>query len=449
MRGLRSTTAALKSDENSWDLALARPQEEEQTIKSSSASQIPIVSSLINTTSVGSPKGISPLPEAHISGGLSSEASSYLEFVAELEKLEAVRRQEFLSCIQKTAQLVKRIHEQNHDERKSPPFLPHHFLVLNLVICPDEELEVMSRDRPSYDLNSENPHLSGSLPINDLEIFLERHPGYLFVVFRHHECNCNYGEPPKKFGKSDGLENPDRQTLEPKESIRICSEEICHQLKILVKDLPHSVERFPKFDTHADYEISAPYFFYYHNREFFSKKREKFAAENGLGLLLDYISQSVAEIYKEVDDLLSQNVLTAETIPYLFSPTTTIVTPNKDGLYAFNQYGKCEVSFDGDIYNQTFILPVETWSYNGTFTKISTKLVVVFHVHELDSYSKLPKKKATMKIQELSAYPIRYAPEQIKMELLERGKKFWRCRKQNYVLYTGLDYARTQHFVSK
>jgi hypothetical protein len=241
----------------------------------------------------------------------------------------------------------------------------------------------------------------------DPEVFLERNPGYLFVVFRHYDCNCNYGKSSKKSGPLEIPENSDQQALKPQESIWIWSADICKQLNTLVKDLPQAEERFPKFTSDMEDEIEAPYIFYYHNREFFSKAREKLVADDGMGLLLDYIAQSVEGTYKEVDDLLGLNLLTADIIQYLFSPTTTIVSSNKKDRShsAYNQCGKCQISPDANGYSGSISLPVESWSYDGKFTKSSTKLVVSFHIDEPDSYSALPK-TPTMKIQELSAYPI-------------------------------------------
>lgn len=314
----------------------------------------------------------------------------------------------------------------------------------------------ITTDRPSdnSDKSSSNPHLRGSFTVANLDLYLKRHPGYLFVVFQDYDCNCNFGKEPIKPGKLKSARNSEQRVPKPEESIAICSEKLCDQLNTLVKDIPDTKSRFPKFAPyhHDDSEdVEAPYFFYYHNREFSSRTRENLSSNDSLGLLLDYISQSVADTYKEVDDLLSQNQNTADMIPYLFAPTSIIVQYLKDDIYAYVQKGECRTSSEKNKYHQIITLPVESWSYNGKFTQYTTNLVVNFHIDHIDSFdsdSGSPKTPPIMKIQDLSAYPLRFAPENVRPELLERGKKFWRCRKQKFVLYTGLDYARTQYFVS-
>ncbi|OBT88775.1 hypothetical protein VE02_02394 [Pseudogymnoascus sp. 03VT05] len=299
---------------------------------------------------------------------LNSEASVYLKFVAELQSLETIRRQEFLSCLQKTADMVKRVHEKD-----------------------------------------DNTNVVAQLPT---------------------------------FADKPNWEHP-----KPTEAIQICSESICKYLNALVEDFPRSKEQFPTFSPEC--EIKGPYLFYYHNREFFQTKRSDLDVDHPVGLLLDYLSQSVADDYRKIDDLFAQNLVTADVIQYLFAPSTVIVTKSNDYLKAYCQVGGFSISSPKSSseadYQRIAKLVCESWDYDGIFSKTSTSLVVDFQVKK-GAATPSVRAKPTMKIQDLTAYPIRFASESIKTELWERGKKFWECRKQKYILYTGLDYSLNQHY---
>ncbi|KAM0302826.1 hypothetical protein ACHAO8_011542 [Botrytis cinerea] len=457
MRSRRVNATATKSNESSWDLAPVFPSLEAEMKTESSARDVPVLSLSAKMTSDAGHESNSNLTGTCASGKVSSEVTKLLNFVTELEKLEANRRQDFLFCVQKTTQLIHQICDTELKEHSNQPentlSLPGYVLILHRVTCDDEDgPSWITRDVPSYDsdANSSNSHLRGSSSISDLELYLGRHPWYLFVVFQDYECNCDFGKVLMKPGNLSISDYPENRASKPKESIGICSKDLCDQFNALVKDMPDAEKRFPNFGLFEDDSdlIQSPYLFYYHNREFFSRVREDLSPDNSLGLLLDYISQSVTEIYKEVDDLLSRGILTADIIPYLFAPTTTIVSHEKDQICGYVQREECQRRWVGDRYHQIITLPVESWSYNGKFTQSLKNLEVNFDIDHIDthnSYSVLTK-TPTMKIQNLSAYPLRFASEHIKTELLERGKKFWKFRKQKFVLYTGLDYARTEYF---
>lgn len=50
-------------------------------------------------------------------------------------------------------------------------------------------------------------------------------------------------------------------------------------------------------------------------------------------------------------------------------------------------------------------------------------------------------------IQELPVYPIKYATQDVLIQLKNRGQKFWNLRYQQYVSYTGWDVKEDENHV--
>lgn len=81
-------------------------------------------------------------------------------------------------------------------------------------------------------------------------------------------------------------------------------------------------------------------------------------------------------------------------------------------------------------------LEAYNWQFDGAFQKKS---------HTLSNY--LPRNAQTIEITSLKYYPLRFSPE-LKLALLERGRKFWDCRLRNFIVYNGWDYNYDQNIVS-
>ena len=78
------------------------------------------------------------------------------------------------------------------------------------------------------------------------------------------------------------------------------------------------------------------------------------------------------------------------------------------------------------------------WGFDGGFQTSEEDQNVS---HSADNDSPFP-------ISDLNIFPLRFAPDNAKERLLERGRKFWNCRHKQYVAYKGLDYGRREYFVS-
>jgi hypothetical protein len=310
------------------------------------------------------------------------------------------------------------------------------FLQLYRVHCPYYNTEKIFLDAPVRNPDSSHQHLGGYITIVNLKSYLETQPYFPFLVFKDYECD--YQDPKK----STKLPERELRNVGPailQESFRILSTDLCSALKTMTESEPQ--ERFPVFDI--DKEIGSPYFFYYHNRTFFKDQQEKLTESlKEVKILLDYIQASVQDEYDEVDAMLARGQITAQYLPYLFAPTKVLVTFDKGQVQAYTQTSVLEPrpARERDLGKVTWFLGAESWLFDGSFHKTTSRL----HVTYANAAGVAAE---SMDIKDLQVYPLLFAAPDTESLLRSRGEKFWSCREQNYVSYTGQSWNREELFV--
>jgi hypothetical protein len=118
--------------------------------------------------------------------------------------------------------------------------------------------------------------------------------------------------------------------------------------------------------------------------------------------------------------LFGQGLVSLDTIHYLFEPEMNVISEETGETLVYRTKSWLDVT--GDSFPEVGLLRCWSWSYDGK-TKRDFKL----------EWQGSPRE--VKKINSLSVYPLRYAPENTEPDLFARGQKFWRCRKRIYVSY--------------
>ncbi|KAF4634163.1 hypothetical protein G7Y89_g3947 [Cudoniella acicularis] len=369
-------------------------------------------------------------------GALRTDLDIQLKLISEADH-ETISRQELMTQLRRLAGLTQKLREENDLLISCSDTA-----ILHRVNCDGNNTIMISTDAPVYtrDRGCGGSHLRGYHIISDLSIFLERQSSP-FVVFWDYKCVARHTK------QSNSHPGNKRQH---QGSIKLLSQDLCNQLNSLVADHPHATKYLLHFNT-TD-EVLYPYLFFYRERDFFeSRSRLRAQESNEMVAFLNYIQKSTREEYEKVDALFSKGLVTAQYIPYLFHPMATVITTTHEGIRAYNQIGDIQPqpASETDYTKITWRIPVETWIYNGNFQKNNSSLSVSFKAHPSANSSSQATRREVMKIQDLGVYPLRFAQGGTEKALRERGKKFWSCRKQNYITYTGKDYTGGQIYTDQ
>ena len=203
---------------------------------------------------------------------------------------------------------------------------------------------------------------------------------------------------------------------------------------------------FPSF--HVGKFITAPYFWYFHNRTAFELAAAEMRQEcrEEFKLFQEYISRNFGKEYRDVDSMFSNGNITARFFEYLYKPGSVILVNEFGAMRAVVQSGwpkSTESNFwmeDEKYYVAEYKLSVKSWhwSFNGVFQRTEEVLTLPF-VSE-SSKGRTFDLDEVIGIRSLNCYPLKYALPSTQHLLRERGMKFWSCRRRNYVTYSGGDY---------
>jgi len=79
------------------------------------------------------------------------------------------------------------------------------------------------------------------------------------------------------------------------------------------------------------------------------------------------------------------------------------------------------------------------------FNSLSWMYSSVFHTQQSQkTFRYTAESDEPFPISQLHLYPLKYADEKIKQLIEERGRKFWACRRQKYVAYSGWDFDHVE-----
>ncbi|KAK8216109.1 hypothetical protein IWZ01DRAFT_496099 [Phyllosticta capitalensis] len=316
-----------------------------------------------------------------------------------------------------------------------------YFTTLHKVYCQENESEVCYEDRPhQFDPASGKNHLNGQVIAANHELYIERHPGLSFIVYKSYTC-CGEDDPAKP--------KTEAEPASPKESISIVSDHLVESLNKVAKSSTNR-HMYPIFECGR--RLDAPYPWVFYDRSFLAACIPKLDSrcQTHLQCFEDYISRRMDTEYTEVQSLLSEGLISAKYVPYLFIPGQTVLKRDHKTTDAYD-LAFTQVSWPSEYIVKdveesegvnepkqriTLILQGEFWEFDGKF--YTDKRSVVLE-HETTKGESFP-------IESLPLFPIQFGGKEKALKLKERGRKLWRCRHRKLMSYTGWDYTQNDHF---
>lgn len=326
--------------------------------------------------------------------------------------------------------------------------------------------------KPEWMHGDEEIKLIASMPVINVLDYIDRHPELLFLVFKDYVTDTyrDQATPTDEFYSLDVLPPPVSDT----ESILITSRDMRNAVEVLVEAYPDFYTVFPSHDFME--EIPAPYFFLFH---MFPQWKEnvsqlKIFDQGYVNTLFKYLQVVFVPIYEDTLKALASGKVSGKHIPFLVKPGDILVqlgpvpqgfiatswvkpvgtfhdkkknspSPHKgrDGisrerlgrLYRKDAIGKSDSNTDKDG-GADMKDPYGVWTVTG-WNWVTNGGCLYKNAVTLELYTNMSKTKV-FNINEMDWFPLRYASDEIKELLLERGHKFWRCRTMQFVGYAPL-----------
>lgn len=279
-------------------------------------------------------------------------------------------------------------------------------------------------------------HLSGHIPIPSLKRYLETVDNCSFIVYRLYTCDKHGQDAPRNrltvLPKVTRMSNK----LEYREFIAIMSQRLERAILDLASCNPDDCSSpLCLQDYQGLIMMGAPYRFIYHHRTELLNyiKSAKHSTQPKALALLNYVDATVGAKHKRADDLFRRGITDFQSLNFLFKPNDILVVANQ-GRHTSHALNTWLASLHTPHWG------CWTWTYDGSSFMRKPGAVQVPDLKNV--------KNRTVSIRELGTYPIKYAPENIRKSLKERGQKFWALRSQSYISYTGWDVLKDENHVS-
>ena len=325
--------------------------------------------------------------------------------------------------------------------------LPH-FDILYKIYCKDGHSGAHSapafRDVPSpieyefQNLSVRSLHLNGTVPVFDLEAFMENDTDDLaFVVVRMIECS----EASVQIASAGGH-------LRWTESIYMKSKKSKHAMQKVATCYFQSVSKekednsYPPMSptpgvTRELFEqnrITPARLFFFHHRELLRVHALEYPeSKQHVNALFKYIDDCYGREFAEADILFTRGLVTQAQILKLFRPNELIIsgTYGKPAAFVLQEWPK--LRSDGWV-------TLSCWSFQTDGSGFARKKSLL---------SIPPIESETTKIQNLVAYPLHFATDELQELIRSRGKKQWQLRTATQITYKGWNVKGDQFFVSQ
>jgi hypothetical protein len=328
---------------------------------------------------------------------------------------------------------------------KSLQNLGNEIQVIYCILEPPERMTTYL-DEPTWAIGPKGEAIpKAHFPIPDMEGYLQQKHSMAFSVQKCY--NLRDQEEEVQNAVSDKRELP---RLKPaREYLRLESQDMRETFKAFMNSNPLLEKDFPDFNPSIPFV--APYLFWYHHR---STATSKDLNEHQRVLMLrltTWIDENYGELYDRVEKQLAKGLVSYDSMPFLVKVGDAILVKQEVGQQTQELIGAVAESYlqsntqrglvkhDWSRYRgqsvgkdarkkQYWDWKVHTWSYrfDGTFYKKQEIINIKMLADDL---------KEEISIQDLNAFPIRYASEQTIALLEKRGREFWQCRTKRLVAY--------------
>lgn len=267
----------------------------------------------------------------------------------------------------------------------------------------------------------------------DMEEYLEEHAGVVMVLYKYYDCQ-NYHLNldgtftrilPRQLDRK--LFRNNRHFFYVLDSDGPPAVPMTQVIEITSGELSEAMSRLTLFGSSSDElesrrNLTSPFpYFFHHGREIRELVDERLLDQyaNLVELLLNLVEATCQEEYVAARQLFTDGMVTSQHLGKLFCHNEVVV--NRAGGEPTAWEVEEVVEEHGRI-----ALRCWRWAFDGMFTREKTSLVIPF-----------PKQRGErMPISDLPVYPLRCDRSGMSQRLLDRGQKFWDCRKRQFVLYS-------------
>lgn len=307
--------------------------------------------------------------------------------------------------------------------------MPHHFHLLYKVSCNKShtsrhpapafrDAPILNATHESRPGSSTRLHLNGTIPVLDLEAFMEDDTDdFAFVAIRTVECSeasvlmvqAGHTLPWTEaiYTKSKILKNAMQQIA------------TCH---FLWSSTTESFERN---------RIAPADLFLFHHRHLLRTYALKHPeSTQHVDALFEYVDNRYGVAFAEAENLFARGLITQAHIFYLFKPNELVIsgTYGRPAAFVLQEWPK----LDNDGW-----LTLYCWSFQTDGSGFARKR---------STLSIPPIESETTKIQNLHAYPLRFATPELRELVRSRGEKQWDLRSATQITYKGWNVKGDQFF---
>lgn len=312
---------------------------------------------------------------------------------------------------------------------------PNRYLILHRIKGQQERLYF---DPPEWVMGQNHTRIMKSrLPLFNLRDFLEKNTDISFIVFRDYkEKDIPTSKEMVAAAATDNNSGIAKSPVHEEEKILAVSEHLMEAIKSILKSKPEFADLLAWFEKDGT-ELPSPFVFIYHSRAVIQELIEETSDPNAvrqLKLMIDYIYKNYGAEYDAVDTIFDASHVSKPYIKYLFKPGDVLVkgTGSDVNGYMFVAWPHDRTSIIASLKedgknkpSSQHTMDVRSWSFDGAFNRVSTRLTLEIDGSEKTEYS----------IRDLNIRPIAYASDEDRKTLQSRGEMFWKCRERHFVSY--------------
>lgn len=330
--------------------------------------------------------------------------------------------------------------------------MPLHFDLLYKVLCREEHSLPLdhpisfSRDMPIPDARFDattsslhlhgHGHLNGKIPVFDIGALREDNSDEIaFIIVRTVECS----KASVLMARAGGLLRWTEDIYMKSQVSKTALQQIatCYYQPVSKKDSDNLVSAFPKSSSTSEApllqnQIFPADLFLFHHRQ----ALEEYVAQNAdskqhICAVLEYTRSRFGSEFAEADRLFTKGLVTQAYILHLFKPNELVISGTHGRPAAFVLQEWPEIDGDGWV-------TLRCWSFQTDGSGFARKSSVI---------SVPPVGWNPKNIQDLAAYPLRFAAPDLLEMIRSRGEKHWQHRTASQVVYKGWNVRRDQFFV--
>ena len=312
--------------------------------------------------------------------------------------------------------------------------MPPHFELLYTVDCQHSENHPVPAFRdmpipdaklkapPSSPYSHVNEHLNGTIPVFDIGALMEDNTNdTAFIIIRMVACS----QASVLMARAGGL-------LRWNEDIYVKSQVLKHTLQHIATCYFQPVEDTAYPDRFSQNRIAPADLFFFHHR----KAMENYVADHAdskqhIDAVLVYMKHRFGSEFADADSLFANGLVTQAHVLHLFKPNELVIsgTYGKPAAFVLQQWPE----MDGNGW-----VTLRCWSFQTDGSGFARKSSMI---------SVPPVGLSPTNIQDLVAYPLRFAAPELHEMIRSRGEKYWQLRTATHITYKGWNVPRDQFFV--